>query len=76
MSRHRAQAHAKHAHYCSCGKIVRGNAKANHKAMHARRADSHHWILADAWLYRFAKTPEAREAALLRFRARYPEAFP
>ncbi len=39
-ARAKAQAHAKHAYFCSCGKIVRGNGgKASHAYMHERRGD-------------------------------------
>jgi hypothetical protein len=70
------QAHRKHAHYCSCGRIIRGNAKANHRAMHERCGDGHRWLSVDAWLCRFAEEPREREAALRRFQARYPGATP
>lgn len=73
MSRRRAQAHARRAHHCSCGRIVHGNgARAAHKAMHVRRGDGHRWLLEDAWLARFATDPRVREEALRRFRASYP----
>ena len=43
--RDRARAHAKHSHYCSCGKIVRGNgAKAAHAAMHKRKQSGGKWL--------------------------------
>lgn len=49
-SRSRAQAHAKHAHFCSCGRVVHGNgAKAAHRAMHARAGDGHHWCGSELW---------------------------
>lgn len=45
MSLARAQAHAKHIYYCSCGKVVSGNGgKASHEYMHERRGDLHSWI--------------------------------
>lgn len=45
MSSQRAKAHARHAYFCSCGKIVHGNgAKAQHKAMHQRDLDGHRWV--------------------------------
>lgn len=41
----RAQAHAKHAFYCTCGKIVSGNGgKYNHRQMHERAGDTHCYI--------------------------------
>jgi hypothetical protein len=50
-SRERAAAHAKHPHYCSCGKVVWGNgAKAQHRLAHARRADGHRYVMREAWL--------------------------
>lgn len=39
-ARAKASAHAKHGHYCSCGKIVRGNGgKASHAYAHERRGE-------------------------------------
>jgi hypothetical protein len=38
--RARASRHAQRSHYCSCGKIVRGNGgEAAHKEMHLRRQE-------------------------------------
>lgn len=52
-SRTRAQAHAKHAHYCTCGKTVHGNgARAQHRAMHARLADGHKYMTYTEYLRR------------------------
>ena len=35
-----AQAHAKYANYCTCGKIVHGNGgKHTHRAMHERKGE-------------------------------------
>jgi hypothetical protein len=49
-SRDKARAHAKRQHFCTCGKIVRGNgAKAQHQAMHLRRDDSHRYVTEDYW---------------------------
>ena len=49
-SREKAQAHAKHAHFCSCGYVVHGNgAKAKHGAMHKRKVDGYHWWSRTAW---------------------------
>lgn len=49
-SREKAQAHAKHAHFCSCGFVVHGNgAKAKHGEMHKRKGDDHHWWSRTAW---------------------------
>lgn len=36
-----SMAHAKHARYCSCGRIVHGNGFAHHRAMHERAGDGH-----------------------------------
>lgn len=34
--------HAKHAHFCSCGRVVHGNGgKTSHRAMHERAGDGH-----------------------------------
>lgn len=42
--RRRAQAHAKFAHHCTCGRIVHGNGgKAGHAYMHEQAGDGHHW---------------------------------
>ena len=47
------RAHANHAHYCSCGKVVNGNGgKAGHEYMHERRKDGHTWLTRAAWLAR------------------------
>jgi hypothetical protein len=44
------RAHANHASFCSCGKIVHGNgATAMHRAMHKRRNDGHHYLVEDHW---------------------------
>ena len=44
------QAHARMAWHCTCGKIVHGNGgRANHKAMHLRRGDGHHFITEPAY---------------------------
>ena len=49
-SREKAQAHAKHAHFCSCGFVVHGNgAKAKHGRMHERKGDGHTWWTRTAW---------------------------
>ena len=49
-SREKAQAHAKHAHFCSCGFVVHGNgAKAKHGEMHKCKGDGHHWWSRTAW---------------------------
>lgn len=52
MKKASAQAHAKHAHYCTCGRIVRGNgAKYQHRAAHKRNDDGgHHYVTREAWL--------------------------
>lgn len=49
-SRDKAQAHAKHAYFCSCGYVVHGNgAKAGHGRMHQQRADGHCWWSRADW---------------------------
>lgn len=54
MSSQRAKAHAKHAFFCSCGKIVHGNgAKAQHRGMHERKNDRHHWLTRDGYFLLF-----------------------
>jgi hypothetical protein len=51
MKRESAREHAKHPHYCSCGKVVHGNgAKAAHRAAHERRGDRDRYVTHDAWL--------------------------
>ncbi len=48
-SRDRARAHLKHAHHCTCGRVVHGNgAKWQHGEMHYRRSDGHRWITQEA----------------------------
>lgn len=50
----RAQAHAKHGFFCSCGRIVHGNGgKAQHAYMHEQASDGHRWMMRSAWLARF-----------------------
>jgi hypothetical protein len=50
-SRLKAQAHAKHRYYCTCGVAVSGNGgKAQHKGMHIRLADGHHYLSFSAYL--------------------------
>lgn len=50
MSRARAQAHAKHAYFCTCGRVVHGNgAKYTHAAMHKRRNDGHGYVVRERW---------------------------
>lgn len=52
----RATAHTKHAHYCSCGRVVFGNGgKAGHGYMHEQRRDGHTWIGRTQWLDRFGE---------------------
>lgn len=64
MSNQRARAHAKHAHYCSCGKVVWGNGgKAGHAYMHERRQDGHGFIGPVLHRERFPEIYEAREKA-------------
>jgi hypothetical protein len=49
-SRQRAQAHAKHPHYCSCGFIIHGNgAKWAHQSKHERAQDGHRWWTTTQW---------------------------
>lgn len=49
-SREKAQAHAKHSHFCSCGFVVAGNgARAAHGRMHQKRGDGHTWWTRTAW---------------------------
>lgn len=46
-------AHAKHAWFCTCGKVVRGNGgRANHVWMHERREDGHYGITQTAYYER------------------------
>lgn len=46
MKRAAAAAHAKHAMRCTCGRVVHGNgAKWQHREMHRRRADGHHYTV-------------------------------
>lgn len=46
--------HARHAYYCSCGKIVHGNGgRASHADMHERREDGHRFITSRAYDERF-----------------------
>lgn len=55
-ARLRAQAHAKHGYYCTCGKAMYGNgARAQHLNMHKRLEDGHHYITHSAWLEARAK---------------------
>lgn len=51
----KARAHAKRAHFCSCGKRVFGNGgKAGHEDMHARKRDGERWISFEEWKTKFA----------------------
>lgn len=44
------RAHTKHAYFCTCGMVVRGNgARHSHAQMHRRQTDGHHYITQDAW---------------------------
>ena len=56
VQRAKSSRHARRAHYCSCGKIVRGNGgAASHRAMHDRKGDGydratrtgHGWLTMD-----------------------------
>lgn len=70
-ARAKARAHAKHAHFCSCGKVVHGNGgKAAHQAMHERKgerrplgdpetAGKFSWVSRDQFFDRF---PDRRPA--------------
>lgn len=50
----RAQAHAKHGFFCSCGRIVHGNGgKAQHAYMHEQADDGHRYMIRRAWIERF-----------------------
>ena len=50
-SREKAQAHAKHAYFCSCGYVVHGNgARAKHRDMHKRKDDGHSYWSHTAWI--------------------------
>lgn len=52
------RAHANHARYCSCGKVVYGNGgRWSHHDMHERRADGHRYISYSAWQERFGDRP-------------------
>ncbi len=69
-SRDRARAHLKHAHHCTCGRVVHGNgAKWQHVQMHHRRGDGHHGITAEAFaaylvaLARHARAQRVKESA-------------
>jgi hypothetical protein len=54
MASRRAQAHAKHASHCSCGKIVHGNgARYQHRAMHERAEDEHRYVRRDYYFELF-----------------------
>jgi hypothetical protein len=45
MASKRAQAHAKHGKFCSCGRIVHGNgAIYQHREMHRRASDGHKYV--------------------------------
>jgi len=51
-----AAAHAKRAHFCSCGKIVHGNgARAVHRAYHVNRQDGHTYLIEDAYYRLFPR---------------------
>ncbi len=44
------RAHTKHADYCTCGRVVRGNGgRASHRHMHHVDGDGHHGVTADVW---------------------------
>ena len=48
--REKAQAHATHAYFCSCGYVIHGNgAKAAHRGKHLRANDGHSWWTRAAW---------------------------
>lgn len=54
-SRQKAQAHARHAYYCSCGAVVHGNgACSSHRGKHARAGDGHRYVNREVWK---ARTP-------------------
>lgn len=49
-SREKAQAHARHAYFCSCSIVVRGNgARAQHRARHERANDGHRYVSREVW---------------------------
>lgn len=44
------RAHARHAHYCTCGFVAHGNGGiASHRAMHARKRDGHWGMTYSLW---------------------------
>lgn len=50
----RAQAHAKHGFFCTCGRIVHGNGgKAQHKYMHEQAGDGHRYMTSAGFQARF-----------------------
>lgn len=61
MPSRRAQAHARHGFYCSCGKIVHGNgAKHMHREMHRRHGDGHRYISMTAYREQFRRCSACR----------------
>lgn len=53
-ARAKATAHARRAHYCTCGVIVHGNGgKSSHAAKHARDGTSNHFVSRDQYLVMF-----------------------
>jgi hypothetical protein len=45
-----ARAHARHAFFCSCDKVVHGNgAKYQHRQRHLRAKDGHHYQTYEDW---------------------------
>ena len=58
----KARQHARHPHYCTCGKVVWGNgANYQHREMHRRRNDGHHYTGPDQWKAIHAKQAQAQE---------------
>lgn len=61
-----ASAHARHASYCSCGKIVHGNGgHYQHRAMHERRGDDHRYVSSRRYEELFPRSvvvPQPKEA--------------
>jgi len=56
-----ASAHAKHADFCSCGKIVHGNGgRYQHREMHHRKQDGHHAITQESWRAQFDTETETQ----------------
>ncbi len=54
VQRAKSSRHARRAHYCSCGKIVRGNGgQSAHQAAHDRRNETDNFITVDAYRAKF-----------------------